>query len=235
MIQRRLVDCSSRTSSFRSWQCVLLTSVMLLLASISGWAEWNRQNQPLYPQGQGYGSNYIPEGTRFVVLLDDKLETSKLKEGKQFKAKLGEDLTAPNGETIPRGKKLKAHISRVESGIHGRILMAFDSIETRHGWVPIAATVVGVPGEHAVKTSNEGEIEKAGVNKKRVAEGALAGAAVGAGTGAVVGGVHGAVIGAGVGAAVGGTTGLLTDRNMTLNKGQQLEIQLDRPLQVPSR
>ena len=43
------------------------------------------------------------------------------------------------------------------------------------------------------------------------------------------------VIGAALGGALGGTAGLLTDRNMTLNKGQQLEIELDRPLEVPWR
>jgi len=185
------------------------------------------------PQSQGYASNYIPEGTRFVVVLDDKLETSKIKPGKHFKAKLGEDLSAPNGTVIERGRRLKGHVSSVDQGTHGRILLAFDSIETQHGSIPIAATVTGVPGDHAVKTGNEGEIEKAGLSKRRVAESAMAGAAAGAGTGAVAGGAHGAVIGAATGAAVGGAAGALTDRNLRLEKGQQLELQLDRPLQVP--
>lgn len=214
----------------------------LALATVPAFAQWSapQQQGQGYGQGngqgygQGYGPNYIADGTHFVVLLDDKLETGKLKPGKQFKAKLGEDLTAPNGAVIPRGKKLKGHVSSVENGLHGRVLLAFDSIDTEHGWVPLAATVVGVPGEHSMKTSNEGEIEKSGMNKRRAAEGAVAGAAVGAGTGAAVGGVHGALIGAAAGAAVGGTAGVLTDRNMVLNKGQQLELSLDRPLQVPS-
>jgi hypothetical protein len=34
---------------------------------------------------------------------------------------------------------------------------------------------------------------------------------------------------------VGGAAGALTDRNLKLIKGQQLELQLDRPLQVPAR
>jgi hypothetical protein len=29
--------------------------------------------------------------------------------------------------------------------------------------------------------------------------------------------------------------GLLTDRDLKLNKGQMLEVRLDRPLQVPQR
>jgi hypothetical protein len=184
--------------------------------------------------GQGYGSNYIAEGTRFVVLLNDKLDTAKLSEGKHFKAKLAEDLIAPNGDSIPRGKSIKGHVSRVNKGLHAGVLLSFDEIETRHGWMPLAATVTGVPGEHSLKTGPEGEVQKTGVDKRRVAEGAIAGAGAGAGTGAVAAGAHGAIIGAAVGTVVGGTTGLLTDRNMKLDKGQQLEVQLDRPLQVPA-
>ncbi len=209
----------------KHWPAWILAGA-LWLAAVPARAQWNAPPQ--------YASNYIPEGTRFVVVLDDKLDTAKLEQGKRFKAKLGEDLVAPNGDMIPRGKKLKGHVSSVDRGLHGRVLLSFDSIETRHGWVPLAATVVDVPGEHAVKTGEEGEIEKKGVGKKRAAEGILAGAAVGAGTGAVAGGSHGAIIGAGVGAAVGGTAAILTDRNFKLDKGQQLELQLDRGLQVPS-
>jgi hypothetical protein len=208
--------------------CVLLSALLVAPAASPA------QSTPPLASRPGYASNSIPDGTRFVVVLDDKLESSKINAGKNFKAKLGEDLTAPDGSVIPRGKKLKGHVSSVDKGLHGRVLLAFDSIETRHGWVPLAATVVGVPGEHGVKTSNEGEIEKAGVSKKRVTEGALGGAVVGAGTGAAAGGAHGAVIGAAAGAAVGGTAAALTDRNLRLNKGQQLELQLDRPLQVPT-
>jgi hypothetical protein len=183
-------------------------------------------------QGLG-GSNIIPEGTRFVVLLASNLQTDKLSPGKHFKAKLGEDLTAPNGTRIARGSVLKGHVSGVDKGIYGRLLLAFDSIDTSHGAAPIAVTVVGVPGDHGLKTGNEGEIQKVGLSRRRVAEGAMAGAAAGAGTGALAGGVHDAVIGAGVGAVVGGAASTLTDRNLRLEKGQQLELELDRPFQVP--
>lgn len=214
------------TKRWPAWALVLA----LLAGGVYGMAQ-----ESAAPSNQASASNYIPEGTRFVVLLDSKLESSKLQSGKQFKAKLGEDLTAPNGQAIARGSKLKGHVSSADQGLHGRMLLAFDSIETQHGWMPIASTVVDVPGEHGVKTGNEGEIEKSGLNKQRVAESTVAGAAVGAGTGAIAGGSHGALIGAAAGAALGGTAGALSDRNLTLNKGQQLELQLDRPLEVPMR
>jgi hypothetical protein len=183
-------------------------------------------------QGPG-GSNVIPEGTRFVVLLASQLQTDKLTPGKHFKAKLGEDLAAPNGVRIVRGSVLKGHVSSVDRGLYGRLLLAFDSIDTSHGVAPIAVTVVGVPGDHGLKTGKEGEIQKVGLSKMRIAEGAMAGAAAGAGTGAIASGVHGAVVGAGVGAVVGGTASTLTNHNLRLEKGQQLELELDRPFQVP--
>jgi len=188
----------------------------------------------------GNGSPYanaVPEGTRFVVVLDDKLDTKKVDPGKHFKAKLGEDLVAPDGAIIPRGKKVKGHVSDVQRGMHPRLLLSFDQIETQHGWVPLAATVTGVPGEHAVKqeTGPEGEIGRGGIDKKRAVESAAIGAGVGATAGAVAGGSKGAIIGAAAGAGAGLGAGVLTDRNFKLDKGTQLELQLDRPLAVPER
>ncbi len=190
---------------------------------------------PLLAQtGMGYGTNYIPDGTRFIVRLNDKLDSNNLKQGKHFKASLAEDLVAPNGQRIPRGQKIKGHVSSVDRGLHGRILLSFDEIETRHGWMPLIATVSDVPGEHSMKTGNEGEIEKKGPDGRRIIETAAVGAGVGAAAGAAAGGGKGAAIGAGVGAAGGGATSLLLGGDLKLDKGQQLELRLDRPLEVPS-
>jgi hypothetical protein len=184
------------------------------------------------------GPNWIPEGTHFVIRLQDKLDTKKIgnDKTKHFKAKLAEDLTAPNGLMISRGAEIKGHVSEISRGFHGRILLSFDEIKTPHGWMPLAATVTDVPGEHGVKTDDrEGEIERKGVSKQRVIEAAVIGAGTGAAAGAAAGGGHGAGIGAGAGAAVGAAAGILTDRDLRLDKGQQLELSLDRPLEVPFR
>jgi len=163
-------------------------------------------------------TNSLPEGTTFLVRLEDRLDTNKLQQGKRFKVKLGEDLIAPNGATISRGKKIKGHVSAVENGLHAGMLLSFDEIETNHGWVPLVATITGVPGEHAAKTDEEGDIQRKGMNKRRMIETA----AVGAG------------IGAGAGAGLGALAGVLTDRNLRLEKGTTLEVRLDRQLQVPT-
>ena len=179
--------------------------------------------------------NAIPEGTTFLARLEDRLDTSRLEPGKHFKLKLAEDLVSADGSTIPRGKKIKAHVSSIQQGLHARMLLSFDEIETRHGWMPLIATVTGVPGEHAVKQPDaEGEIERKGMSKRRMIETAAVGAALGTVAGAAAGGGKGAGIGAGAGAGAGALAGLLTDRNLRLDKGTILELRLDHALQVPS-
>lgn len=181
-----------------------------------------------------YSASSIPEGTTFLVRLEDRLDTKKLERGKHFKVKLGEDLVAANGAIIPRGKKIKGHVSSIEQGLHARMLLSFDEIETNHGWVPLEATITGVPGEHGAKTDEEGDIQRKGMNKHRMIETAAVGAGIGAVGGAVAGGGRGAGIGAGAGAGLGALSGILTDRNLRLEKGTTLELRLDHPLQVPS-
>jgi hypothetical protein len=206
------------------WVCVLaiaLTSLPLLA---------QEQLSPPPPR------RTIPEGTAFLIRLDDRLDTSRLQAGQHFKAKLAEDLVAPDGTMVPRGKKVKGHVSAVENGFHTRLLLSFDEIQTDHGWAPLIATVTGVPGEHGLKRPDEeGEIERQSPSKRRAAEDAAVGAGVGATGGAAAGGGRGAAIGAGVGAGAGALAGFLGNRNLVLDKGTTLEVRLDHPLQVPWR
>jgi hypothetical protein len=186
-----------------------------------------------------YGAppNVVPEGQRFIVKLKDTLDTKKLSEGKHFKAELREDLTTPSGLIIPRGRTVKGHVARYEHGFTGaRIMLAMDEIETRNGWVPLIATVTGVPGDASIKADGEeGEMVKKGPDKKRVIENAAIGAGVGAVSGTVLGGGKGAAVGAAVGAGLGtGTSLLFKGGDMKLDKGTQLEVRLERDLQVPT-
>ena len=216
----------TRRSAAWILSCALLLPALPLAA---------QSQQGVYQNASYTAPNQIPEGTRFLMLLDDKLDTKKLEQGKHFKAKLGEDLMAPDGVFIPRNKKIKGHVSGVERGYHARILLSLDSIETNHGWVPLVATVVGIPGEKGAQIDKEGDIERKGVSKRRAIESAAIGAAVGAAGGAAAGGGRGAGIGAAIGAGVGTGAGILTDRDLKLDKGTQLEVQLDRSLTVPAR
>lgn len=180
--------------------------------------------------------NAIPQGTRFLIRLNDKLDTSDLQPGKHFKAKLAEDLVAGNGAIIRRGKTVKGHVSSVQQGLHTRLLLSFDEIDTGHGSMPLIATVTGVPGDHSVKEpGEEGELQRKGMSKEHEIEAVAVGAGIGAAAGAAKAGGKGAGIGAGAGAGVGAIAGLLSDHDLRLEKGTILEVRLDYPLQIPMR
>jgi len=165
--------------------------------------------------------NAVPEGTTFLVRLQDKLDTAELHRGEHFKVKLDEDLISANGNMIPRGKKIKGHVSSVEHGRHARLLLSSDEIETKHGWIALIASVIGVPGEHGIKAPNsEGEIERKGPSAKQTIEDATAGAAAGS---------TDSEGGAGAGAKASQRA-----NRLRLEKGATLEVRLDRALQIPS-
>jgi hypothetical protein len=193
-------------------------------------------NQGYPPQMGQYPPNVVPEGTSLLVRLTDTLDVNKASPGKRFEGKLAEDVIASTGQVlIPHNKRVRGHVSSVDRGLHGRILLSFDQIETNHGWVPLIATVTGVPGEHGVKqqAGPEGEISSRGVSPVRAVESAVAGAAIGAVAGGAAAGAHGAAIGAAAGAGLGATAGILTDRNLKLQKNTVLEVRVDRQMVVP--
>ena len=181
-------------------------------------------------------ANVVPQGTVFLIQLSDRLDTKAVKAGDHFHARLAEPLVSANGLTIEAGKKVKGHISAVEPGLHTRILLSFDEIETARGWVPLIATVTGVPGEHGLRQiGEEGEIGRKGMSKEQIAEAVVMGAGEGAAEGARTGGKRGAATGAGSGAAAGAFSAFESGHDLVLDKGTALEIRLDRNLGVPSR
>ena len=188
------------------------------------------------PATYGGAPNAIPDGSRFIIKLKDTLDTKKMQEGKHFKAELREELVTPSGLVIPKGRTIKGHVGTFEHGYTGsKMQLALDEIETRNGWVPLIATVTGVPGDSSIKaTGEEGEIYRKGPDKKKVITNAAIGAAVGAVSGSVVGGHKGAAVGAAAGAGLGTGTAFLFKGDMKLEKGTQLEVRLDRDLIVPT-
>lgn len=180
--------------------------------------------------------NAVTQGTVFLIQLTDRLDTHNVKAGDPFRARLAEPLTAADGLMLPEGRKIKGHVSSVEPGLHTRILLSFDEIETAHGWVPLIATVTGVPGEHGLRQiGEEGEIGRKGMTKEEIAEAVVVGAGRGAAEGERSGGKKGAAQGAGAGAADAAFTAFESGHDLILDKGTALEIRLDRNLMLPGQ
>lgn len=182
-------------------------------------------------------SNAVPQGTVALIQLTDRLDTKSVKAGDHFHARLAEPLSiGDSGLMIEAGRKIKGHISAVQPGLHTRLLLSFEEIETSHGWVPLMATVTGVPGEHGLKEiGQEGEIGRKGMTKEEIAEAVVVGAGEGATEGMHNGGKKGAAAGAGNGAANSAYNAFESGHDLILDKGTALEIRLDRNLTIPTR
>jgi hypothetical protein len=180
--------------------------------------------------------NAVPQGTICLIQITDQLDTHTAKAGDSFRARLAEPVTTSDGQIIATGSKIRGHISAVEPGLRRRLLLSFDEIQTLHGWVPLIATVTGVPGEHGLSAiGDEGEIGRKTMTKQQIAEAVVVAAGEGAMEGEKTGGKRGAATGAGQGAADGALTAFESSHDLVLEKGTALEIRLDRNLTIPTR
>ena len=188
------------------------------------------------PQAPPAPPNAVVQGTVALIQLTDRIDTRTVKPGDHFHARLAEPLTADDGEILPEGAKIKGHVSAVEPGFRTRILLSFDQIDTPRGWVPLIATVTGVPGEHGMRpVGEEGEIGRKGMTREEIAEAVVVGAGRGAAEGERAGGKKGAAQGAGAGAADAAYSAFESGHDLILDKDTALEIRLDRNLLVSRR
>ena len=160
----------------------------------------------------------VAAGTRFMVELQNTLDTDRVHPGQRFEARTIDPLRLLDGGNIPHGARLRG---RVVSVSDHKMLLRFERIDTGRDRMPIVATVIGVPSERHVKsyTNEEGEIRSSGGRGKRSGIGAL----IGGGLGDIIGAGAGAGTGALIGAASGG-------HDLVLQQGARLEVLLDRPL-----
>ncbi len=231
-----LTPAARAPRSTRKFAAVLVARALALLLAATAFPSPSPAQQGSPPPSNSVAST-VPNGTRFLVRLNDELSTRKSKVNKKFKAHTLEPLQTLNGSVLPPGAEIRGHVSRIEpAGVtgHARMWLTFDEIKTPAGKMPLVADVVSVPGDHAVKQgeSKEGEIEARTSKGVRDLEAAAAGAAIGA----VVGGAAKGGKAAGIGAAIGGATGFLISSGMgqelDLPKGTKLELELDRPLYI---
>src|ERR1700730_17746471 len=164
--------------------------------------------------------NVVPQGTIALIQLSDQLDTKAVKAGNVFHARLAEALVTADGHTIESGKKIKGHVSAVIPGFRTRMILSFDEIETGRGWVPLIATVTGVPGEHGMRQiGQEGEIGRQGMTKEEIAEAIVVGAGRAAVEGKKAGGNKAAATAAGAGAAPGAVSAFDAGHRLRLEKG----------------
>jgi hypothetical protein len=182
-----------------------------------------------------HAAHFVPNGPRFLVRLEQQLNTGRDRLNEKFEVKTIEPLQDSSGYVIRPGARISGHISRIEpAGLTGRarVWLTFDDIETRRGTFPIVAEVASVPDEFSVRTgeSEEGEIEARSSSGTRVAESTADGAARGSAHGITDHNRKEAAIGA----ATGGVAAFLASsgigQEIDLPKGAKLELVLNRPL-----
>jgi hypothetical protein len=177
----------------------------------------------------------VVPGTKFLVRLEEELDSKQTPEKKRFKVTTLEPLEAGSGIYLPPGAEIRGHVSRVESaGIAGRakIWLTFDEIRTKFATLPIVAEVVSVPGDHSVKirANQEGVIEGRTSTQEAAAEAAAAGAAIGAVKGVKDKDKREVAEGAAAGAIAAYLMESGRGHELDLPKGAKLELELERAL-----
>jgi hypothetical protein len=177
----------------------------------------------------------VVPGTRFLVTLEDGLNTKDVKRNQEFRVRTVEPLEAGRGIFLPSGALIRGHISRVESaGMAGRakLWLTFDEIHTRFGSLPIVAEVAAMPGDHSIASGPvaNGVIEGRGSTQKDAMQAAAAGAAKGAVKGVKDKDKKEAAKGAAMGALEAYLMEAGRGEELDLPKGAKLELELERAL-----
>jgi len=177
----------------------------------------------------------VVPGTKFLVSLEQELNTKELRANQAFRVRTLEPLEAGSGIYLPSGVEIRGHIGRVESaGMTGRakIWLTFDEIRTKFGKLPIVAEVASVPGDHSIKSGpmQEGVIEGRGGTQKDAAQAAAAGAAMGAVKGVKDKNKKEAAEGAAIGALEAYLIEAGRGQELELPIGAKLELELERAL-----
>jgi hypothetical protein len=177
----------------------------------------------------------VAPGTKFLVRLENEMNTGHLHRAESFRVRTLEPLEAGQGFYLPAGALIFGHVSRVEpAGSTGRakLCLTFDDIATRFGKLPIVAEVTAVPGDHSIKSGplQEGVIEGRSSGQKSAGEAAAAGAANGAIKGVKDHNKKEAAEGAALGALEAYLIEAGRGEELSLPRGAKLELELERAL-----
>ena len=177
----------------------------------------------------------VVPGTRFLVSMEQDLNTKEVHQNQVFHVRTLEPLEAGSGIYLPSGAQIRGHVSRVEpAGVTGRakLYLTFDELQARFGTLPIVAEVVSVPGDHSIKTGelHEGGIEGRSSTQKDAAQAAAAGAVMGSVKGVKDKDKKEAAEGAAMAALEAYLMESGRGQELNLPKGAKLELELGRAL-----
>ena len=181
----------------------------------------------------------LPEGTRIVLQLDDRLSTKTNNEGDSFSAVVMKPVYLGSQIAIPKGSSVSCSISRIRRAgrFKGKAVMnlLFHSITIPgRSPIPIVATLVRMDSDGNGGVGSEGEVAGPSSTGSDIAKVVTPGLA-GAGVGTLAGGGKGAGIGAGIGTAIGLATVVASrGKDIEVRRGSTLDISLDRPLLLTS-
>jgi len=199
----------------------------------------NRAYPPQVADGQRRGRPEevfaVAPGTRFLVGLQQELNTKAVRQSQVFVVRTLEPLEAGQGIYLPSGAEIRGHVSRVEpAGKTGRakLWLTFDEIRTGFGKLPIVAEVVSVPGDHSIKPAplQNGVIEGRSATQKDAVQAAAAGAAMGGLKGVQDKNKKEAAERAAMGAFEAYLMEAGRGEELDLPKGAKLELELERAL-----
>jgi hypothetical protein len=177
----------------------------------------------------------VAPGTRFLVGLEQEMNTKAVRQNQVFAVRTLEPLEAGQGIYLPAGAVIEGHVSRVEpAGKTGRakLWLTFDAVRTRFGALPIVAEVASLPGDHSTKEGpmQQGVIEGHSSTQKSAMQAAAAGGAMGAVKGVQDKNKKEAAEGAAMGALEAYLMEAGRGEELDLPKGAKLELELERAL-----
>jgi len=187
----------------------------------------------------------VPAGTKVLLQLKSAIDTRSAKAGDGVYLISIFPVVVGNRVMIPTGVYVQGVVDQVQRGgrIKGKaqLNMHFTSIIFPNGSVvEIPGVVDSMPGtkNQTVKNDGEGTIEQNGDKGRNAGETAKIAIPVGAGSGTIGGGetghpVEGGLAGLGAGLATVGVVSLFTrNANVDIPTGTQVEMVLQRPLQL---
>lgn len=179
----------------------------------------------------------VAAGTRFVIEMEEPLDSKVDHAGKEFTARLIEPLTTGDGRNLPPGAIIHGHIDKSESAHElgrARMWLTFDSIASPRGSLPLIAQLIDAPGVHSIHVAydREGEITAASSKRSDAELAAAAAALTGAASGVASKNARDAATSAAIAAV---TAYLITSgigQEISLPAQTKFEVVLTRPLPV---